>query len=545
MRREAGVGRVEWLLEWRSPGVWITLIVALAYSIGETLRSSTFLDVASGVGAWLSSLLPLGMSIVWVGAARRDVAYRVHEMVDAAELPVPVRRVGELLGGLAVALAIGAVCVLAAAGLFAVRCLASPELSLACPSDLWLAGLLVAPVLLLWAALSRLLAVHFGSKVAYVGLVLLWAMGVWLRPPNDLLALTYAPRLVSQLVPLAREALGLLVSHRAVMLVLGMAAGLALLVTRSGRRPGDALRASPWLVVAACGLAGVAVPGTWSLEAAAPMPVAPVAAVEWVAWADASPRWVETSHPSGRALMAPNHARWVPELLAAIDGLTRMEESASPANGPPPEGQTTVVEVPEPRLTAVYGRGGLTVLLPERVTAVGNDDRPGIISRRLITAWVFQATEARSSSQPVGEGFEVEENARDGVRLFLEWVYARHLLPAEAVTGEVLEWRAVLGPRLPASEGTAGGADQLDISSLTRWRGGPNAVSTITAELALSLWDEVGTDAPAADLLEAYGRFAEGLTSAEMTDTQRATAFFLETLREVQREGEAEGETQR
>ncbi len=70
------------------------------------------------------------------------------------------------------------------------------------------------------------------------------------------------------MVPLGREALEPLLAHRVVMLSLGMACGLALLVTGSSWRSKGALRASPWLVVAACGLAGAAVAGTWSLEAA-------------------------------------------------------------------------------------------------------------------------------------------------------------------------------------------------------------------------------------------------------------------------------------
>jgi len=526
---------MEWRLEWRSPGLWAGLALATVYAAGGALRESTYLGLTLQAGAWLSSLLPLAMSLVWIGAHNRPANCKTAEMVEASSMPRATRLAAEMAGGASVAFAVAAI----AASLAVLSLFLSPLTDHAgrpgLAGDLWLAPLTVAPVIVFWLGASRLLARLLPARIAYVSALVLWAVGLWLRPPASYFAPIYAPSRGSELTLLGPEGARLLITHRLVLLGLGLLLGLAACVWGSKRR---AARQAAGVLAGLVVFAGLlSAPGVIHLAAG---PEVPQEAVGWLAEAETSRRWVEIlapaggqeTEPAGTAFLAVAHARWGDEVLKTLAKL--VEEAGE-------RGTLSVVEAPVDALAVETTGERLLVLAPEAVFRIDGRSMPGMISRRLITQWVAWITGSAAEAGRTGAlSARAGQSDADGVRRYLEWVLGYRCLDAAVIDDEVEAWRDVLrsfragqSGAVPGGDGRQGGSgDQTTFPKegdlLRTWRGGSGAVSGTSLSLGLALWDRLGPGPETADLVAAYLLWAPSVTTLTTIDPAASAEEFIE-----------------
>ena len=526
---------MEWRLEWRSPGLWAGLALATVYAAGGALRESTYLGLALQAGAWLSSLLPLAMSLVWIGAHNRPANCKTAEMVEASSMPRAIRLAAEMAGGASVAFAVAAIAASLAVLILFLSPLTDQVGRPGLAGDLWLAPLTVAPVIVFWLGASRLLARLLPATIAYVSALVLWAIGLWLRPPASYFTPTYAPTRGSELTLLGPDGVRLLIAHRLALLGLGLLLGLAACVTGSKRRvAGQAAGVLAGVAVFACLLSA---PGVVHLAAG---PEVAQEAAGWLTEAETSRRWVEIqapddgqgTEPAGTAFLAVAHARWGDEVLKTLAKL------AAEAGEP---GTLSVVEAPVDALAVETTGERLLVLAPEAVFRIDGRSMPGMISRRLITQWVAWITGSAAEAGRTGApSARAGQMAADGARLYLEWVHGYRCLDAAVIDDEVEAWRDVLRNlragrpgAVPGGDGRQGGpGDQTtfprDGDLLRTWRGGSGASSDTSLSLGLALWDRLGPGPGTTDLVAAYLLWAPSVMTLTTVDPAAAAEEFIE-----------------
>jgi hypothetical protein len=456
-------------------------------------------------------------------------------MVEASSMPRAIRLAAEMAGGASVAFAVAAI----AASLAVLILFLSPLTDHAgrpgLAGDLWLAPLTVAPVIIFWLGASRILARLLPARIAYVSALVLWAVGLWLRPPASYFAPIYAPSRGSELTLLGPDGLRLLITHRLALLGLGLLLGLAACVTGSKRR---AARQAAGVLAGLVVFAGLlSAPGVIHLAAG---PEVAQEAAGWLAEAETSRRWVEIqapasgqgTEPAGTAFLAVADARWGDEVLKT---LAKLAAEAGEC------GNLSVVEAPVDGLEVETEGGHLLILAPEVVFRIAGRSMPGMISRRLITQWVAWITRSPAEAGQTGApSARAGQLAADGTRLYLEWVHGYRCLDAAVIDDEVEAWRDMLrnlragqSGAVPGGEGSQGGPGgettfPKDGDLLRTWRGGSGASSDTSLSLGLALWDRLGPGPETADLVAAYLLWAPSVMTPTMVDPAAAAEEFID-----------------
>lgn len=535
MRSLMRVATAEWRMEWRSPGAWAATALVGLYAVGGALQATTFLGLALGAGAALAMVLPLGLSLVWIASSYRASTHKAEEMVGSSPLPQPVRLAGETIGGLLVAAAVGAVGLSAAAAAFLVREVAIGVTGLpGLAGDLWLVPLIVGPALPFWAALSRIVARYLPPKGAYLCFVLLWAVGLWLRPPASLYTPGYTPVQGSELTLLGPAGWQFAL-HRAVVLAAGLLLGLGWLwssegrmdVTPKGRKAatGARCRAAGSLVLAGLVAGLLSLPGMATIISASPRTGGPG---DWLAVAQASPRWrlADDGPGGGVALLASADVAWGPDLLSGVDDLADLSGVELPADWWLVEAPTTLIT-----LDSTAGRAVLSV--PESLFRFAGAGYSGIVVRRLTTKWVAWLTGADPGSV-AGPFASPRSEVLDGVRLYIEWVFTASVLGDPTARAEVAAWRGLAEPPPGSAAGSPSpGGFPSDANSILTWRGGRSGWGTDGLSLALCLWSEAGAETEPGDLIEAYTLWSAGLGDPIAATPEELAAGFATVVREV------------
>jgi len=532
MRRFLGLALAEWRLEWRPPGLWAGVALLGAYGVAAAGRAATYLEAAVRIGSWMTIILPLVMSLVWVAAARRSSRYTAAEMADASPCPASWRTAAEMLGGLAVALAAAVLVALASAATFALWPASGPGLR-GLPGDLVLIGLLAVPVLPAWAALSRVIGTSLSTSLAYVATVALWLPGIWLPLSVSRYTLTFTPlaNAASELTMLAPEVASTLLQHRLVVAGVGTLACLGVILHAGGvRRVGDLpFRMTLSAVTAVLLLAALAaLPGALRLTPAATL----TGMTERPVVAASSPRWTESWIGDDRAFLSWAHSPWAEETVTTLRAI--LEE------GRPREFTLVAVEAPQAMMTLTDDGGVATVLVPEGVFDAGDmAPRPGLAARHIITRYVQYATEpetcsgaaasagAGSEYPPVGSGAD----AVDGIRLVSEWAYVERILGEELARDEIAGWR-LWWERLDMRPGDAAGGSPgpglLPVDGLWYWRGGQPGVSSYTLDVAFAVYEAIGRAADPEALLATCRILAASADLDTLGDPSQVALFFAE-----------------
>lgn len=451
-----GLARTEVRLQLRSPAFWITLLLVLVYA---GFDSSTYFASMQSVAATIIAMAPLGLALIWLSTIRRPTVHRSAELVESTSLPSFVRMAAETIGSLIVMVVLT---VLVVAVDMIAQAVLSPGGIQGHPTDLALYGLLIAPPLLCWFGVTRLMGRFLPPAVTYLAVAVLWSAGLWARlvsiPPWW--TLSYLPSNSSDLFLFGEEGSSLIL-QRSVLLIIGAVSTLLSLLPLRRVRRNMAATISTLVAITVIPLL-LAVPGIPSLLRYTDLPATPS---EWVRHAQTDPRWSQYHAEKGDAFVATHHAAWSSSLVEAFHQVTT-------ADGSDP-GPITIVEAVDPVLQ------DQVVLVPRRLFRdLSSDDQ---LKRRVITFWVSETI-----PDPV-EQPSIKKEIADGVRRFVEWRYAADCIGHEAAQEEVKTWEREYD-QLKQGEPTTS-LSPVPGLSLTEWRGGSGG-SEISLQVALGLWRE-------------------------------------------------------
>lgn len=453
-----GLARMEVRLQLRSPAFWITLLLVMVYA-GPGSSATYFASVRSIAGTMIT-IAPLGLALTWLSSIRRPTVHRSAELVESTSLPAFVRMAAETIGSLMVVAVLTALVVAADA---LAQVLLSAGGIQGHPKDLVLYGLLIAPPLLCWFGVTRLVGRFLPPAVAYLAVAALWGVGLMaglLIPIPSSWTLSYLPLGSSDLVLFGATGSSL-VSHRTVLLIIGaLSTLLSLLPLRRARR-NMAATISTLVAITVIPLL-LAVPGIPSALRYTDLPATPS---EWVHLAQTDPRWSQYHAERGDAFVATHHAEWSSSLVEAFHQVTT-------ADGSDP-GPITVVEAGD------FALQDQVALVPNRLFRdLSADDQ---LKRRVITFWVSETI-----PDPVKQP-SIKKEIADGVRLFVELQYTADCIGYEVAQEEVKTWEQKYDQLRQEQPTTS--LSPVPGLSLTEWRGGSGG-SEISLQVALRLWRE-------------------------------------------------------
>lgn len=281
------------------------------------------------------------------------------------------------------------------------------------------------------------------------------------------------------------------------------------------------------MVLAGAMLALASVPGLVTLFSAGD--VTP-GAEAWLARAAASPRWVLEREGEACALLSAADVAWAADILEGVRCLADQSGTILTA-------RWSVVEAPVNAVSVEPGVDGTIITVPERLFRFAGKAHSGIIARRLTTQWVRWLTGAAGSGGDaagpfVSSGYE----ARDGVRLYIEWVLSRAVLGEASVSAEVEASQRLLGsePSPGPVETKPSRSDFLsDVGSLVNWRGGRSGISSTSLAIALKLWTDLAVSVEPRGLIEVYASWSAALGDPPIADPGTVATDFAEAVSEV------------